>query len=262
MANSVEIVVINLKRAEKRRQLITEQFADLKTPWSFFEAHESLVNGALHYDEREFRHNYGEPLSGPQLAVWSSHYSVIQRFLLESKNDYLLVFEDDVIYDVAFPLQKVVELCAQRGIHYIRLFGMIDADAVKLSCFYDRWLIRYKSGPCGAQAYLVSKEGARRFTERLRTIDTAVDVAMDRFWRTGLPVYSVFPYPVIERFSPSTIPIPRTLAAVLTDRFARSVDRWTNKISKIATNLRLADTDRKMKKAGWSFKQVDDSDFG
>lgn len=261
-AGKAEIVVINLKRAAERRRLISEQFADLKVPWSFFEAHTSLANPALTYDAAEYQHRHGEPLSGPQLAVWSSHYSVIQKFLLESPHDYLVVFEDDVIFDIAFPLRKLIELCAERGFHYIRLFGMINSDAVNLNCFFDRWIIRYKTGPCGAQAYLVSKEGARKFTESLRVIDCPVDVAMDRFWRTGLPVYSVFPFPVIERFSPSTIPIPQAAAADLSDRAGRYLTKWRNKIGKVAGNLGLAGTDRRMKSSGWSFKQVDESDLG
>jgi glycosyl transferase, family 25 len=261
-ARTIEIAVINLKRAEERRKYITRQFADLKVPWSFFEAHTSLANPALQYDEADYRHRFGEPMSSPQLAVWSSHYSVIQKFLLESQSDYLVVFEDDVIFDIAFPLRKLVALCQERQFHYVRLFGMINADAVNLNCFFDRWIIRYKSGPCGAQAYLLSKEGARRMVDTLRLVDCPVDVAMDRFWKTRLPIYSVFPYPVIERFSPSTIPIPDARAPSRSDRAARYVAKLRNKVGKVAANLRLAGRDRWMKQTGWAFKQVDESDLG
>jgi glycosyl transferase, family 25 len=259
---NVEIVVISLLRATERRRLILEQFATLSQPWSFFDAQTSLANPALAYDEVRIKCTFGRALSGPELAVWSSHYTVLQRFLNEGVSDYLLVFEDDVIFDTAFPIHAVVNLCEERGIHYIRLFGLYYASAVRLSYFYDRSLIRFKSSPAGAQAYLISKEGARRMVKGCQAIETAVDLAMDYFWKTGLPIYAVFPFPVIERFSPTSIPIQNGGGLSRGEKGAYTISRVRNKLLKINENRKLASVDNQFQRNALAFKQINAEDLG
>jgi GR25 family glycosyltransferase involved in LPS biosynthesis len=260
MTKSVEVVVISLLRAAERRRLISEKFTSLSQSWSFFDAHTSLANPALEYDEARIRRTIGRTLSGPELGVWSSHYTVIQRFLNESLNDYLLVFEDDVIFDTAFPVHAVVDICEERGIHYIRLFGMYYADAVWLSFFYDRSIIRYKSTPAGSQAYLISKEGARRLVTGCRAVEATVDLALDSFWKTGLPIYSVFPFPVIERFSPTSIPMQNGGDLNGAERKAFIVNRVRNRLRKILENRKLGATDLQFRQKSLGFKQINAED--
>ena len=260
MAKTVEVVVISLLRAVERRRLISEKFASLSLPWSFFDAHTSLANPALKYDEARIRRTFGRTLSNPELGVWSSQYTVIQRFLNESPHDYLLVFEDDVMFDTAFPVHAVVDLCEERGIHYIRLFGMYYADAVRLSFFYDRSIIRYKSSPAGAQAYLISKEAARRLVKGCQSIEATVDLAMDHFWKTGLPIYSVFPFPVIERFSPTSIPMQNGGDLSGAERKAFTVNRVRNRMLKILENRKLGATDLQFRQKSLGFKQINAED--
>jgi glycosyl transferase family 25 len=260
MTKSVEVVVISLLRAAERRRLISEEFAGLAQPWSFFDAHTSLANPALKYDEARIRRAFGRTLSGPELGVWSSHYTVIQRFLDESRNDYLLVFEDDVIFDTAFPVSAFTALCEECGIHYIRLFGKHYADARRLSFFYDRSIIRYKSSPAGTQSYLVSKEGARRLVNGCRAVEATVDLAMDAFWKTGLPIYSVFPFPVIERFSPTSVPMQNGGDLTGAERKVFTVNRARNRLLKILENRKLTAVDRQFRQKALDFKQINAGD--
>jgi glycosyl transferase, family 25 len=262
MTKNVEIVVISLLRATERRRLISEQFASLSHPWSFFDAQTSLANPALEYDEARIKRTFGRTLSGPELAVWSSHYTVFQRFLNEGRSDYLIVFEDDVIFDTAFPINAVVDLSEERGIHYIRLFGMYYADAVRLSFFYDRSIVRYKSSPAGAQAYLISKEGARRLVNGCQAIEATVDLAMDHFWKTGLPIYAVFPFPVIERFSPTSIPMQNGGGLSRAEWRARTINRVRNKLLKINENRKLVSVDNQFQRNALAFKQINAEDLG
>lgn len=260
MTKSVEVVVISLLRAAERRRLISEKFAGLPQPWSFFDAHTSLANPALQYDEARIRRSFGRTLSAPELGVWSSHYTVIQRFLDNGLYDYLLVFEDDVIFDTEFPVHAFVDLCEERGINYIRLFGKHHADAVRLSFFYDRSIIRYKSSPAGSQAYLISKEGARRLVNGCQTVDATVDLVMDRFWKTGLPIYSVFPFPIIERFTPTSIPMQNGGDLSGAERKAFTVNRARNRLLKILENRKLAATDAQFRRKALDFRQINAED--
>lgn len=256
MQNSVEIVVISLSTATERRQKITEQFKALPYPWSFFDAHRSLVHEDLVCDEIDLLRRSGRNFSVPQLAVWSSHYTVIKKFLESSESEYLLVFEDDVLFDTDFPISKVVDFCAEREIDYIRLYGMYYAAAVKLSYFYDRGLIRYKSSPCGMQAYILSKAGAKKFTDSTRKIEATVDLAIDFFWKTDLPIYAIFPFPIIERYTPTSIPILSHDPLSWQDNLAFAKNRIISKLAKMRENFRLRRSDAEFKRSSLPFQQV------
>jgi len=256
---TVEIVVISLQNAAERRRKIDAQFEGTGLKWSYFDAHTSLKHAGLRYDPNEAKKRFGRTLSAPEIAVCSSQVAALSDFLERGSTEYVLVLEDDVIFDTDFPLNQFCTFCSEQGIDYIRLFGKHYAKAVRLGFFFDRSILRYKSSPAGAQAYLMSKAGARKFLERYRSVDATVDLAMDRFWDLQLPIYSIFPYPIIERFSPTSIPMPP---------YVRELGRWENlawqfnrtiaKLKKIRANIALRRNDRRMQREYWRFRQISD----
>jgi glycosyl transferase, family 25 len=142
---------------------------------------------------------------------------------------------------------------------YVRLFSKHYVEGVRLGYFYDRHIVRFKTSPTGAQAYLISKPGARLFIESFRSIDQPVDLALDNFWRTRLPIYSIFPFPIIERYSRSQNLIPSYSEPLdLRDRLFRFYCRLLNKAKKVWANVELKAKDRQMKRDGAKFKQIFD----
>lgn len=253
---TLDVRVISLTKATERRRLIKQQFDMLPRPWSFFDAQTGLDHPGLIYDETRVRRHFGQTLTRPQLAVWSSHCAVMSDFLETSDSDYLLVFEDDVIYDTAFPLDDLLGFCRGQDINYIRLYGMYAARSTQLSFFFDRAVIRYKSSPLGAQAYVVSKQGARAMLRACADVICSIDIAMDTFWKTGLPIYSVFPFPVIERFSPSSIPMPDDQPLGGVDKAALTANRVGRKLSKVRANVAQRSADRRIRDGALDFVQV------
>jgi glycosyl transferase, family 25 len=256
----VEIVVISLPTAAERRRKMDVLFQGTGLNWSYFDAHTSLKHSGLRYDLHEIKQRFGRTLSGPEIAVCSSHVAVLSDFLERGSTEYVLVLEDDVIFDTDFPLDAFSVFCSEKGIDYVRLFGKHYAEAVRLGFFFDRSIVRYLSSPAGAQAYLMSKAGARRFLESYRSIDATVDLAMDKFWALQLPIYSIFPYPIIERYSPTSIPMPP---------YVRELSGWENlvwqynrtitKVKKIWANFALRAVDRRMKRESSRFRQIYDT---
>jgi glycosyl transferase, family 25 len=256
----VEIVVISVPTATERRKKIEAMFAGTELHWSYFDAHTALRHPGLIYDIPTVKRTFGRALSPPEIAVCSSQVGVLSDFLERKSAEYLLVLEDDVIFDTDFPLDGFCGFCAENGIDYVRLFGKHYAPAVHLGFFFDRSIIRYTTSPAGAQAYLMSKRGARKFLESYRTINTTVDLALDAFWTTQLPIYSIFPYPIIERYSPTSIPMPpykwefhglETLIWL--------GNRTLAKASKVYSNIRLKKIDRQMVQKSWCFQQIIDN---
>lgn len=256
---TVEIVVISLPNATERRRRIAAKFEGAGINWRYFDAHNSLQHAGLRYDPDEVKRRFGRTLSGPEIAICSSHVAVLDQYLKHSSSDYILVLEDDVIYDTNFPIEKFSTFCAEKQIDYIRLFAKHYVEAVRLGYFYDRHIVRFKTSPTGAQAYLMSKAGARSFIESFRSIDQPVDLALDSFWRTRLPIYSIFPFPIIERYSRSQNLIPPYAEHLEPrDRLFRFYSRAVNKTKKAWANIELAPRDRQMRKDGAAFEQIFD----
>jgi glycosyl transferase family 25 len=257
---TVEIVVISLPTAAGRRRNIDAMFRGTGFNWTYFDAHTSLKHPGLRYDLGEVKRLFGRTLSAPEIAVCSSHVAVLGDFLERGTTEYILVLEDDVIFDIDFPLEEFGAFCSENNIDYVRLFGKHYAEAVRLGFFFDRSIIRYKTSPAGAQAYLMSKAGARKFLESYRSIDATVDLAMDEFWITQLPIYSIFPYPIIERYSPTSIPVPASVKELSS---WETLIRWRNrvaaKVSKIGANVALRGADRRMQHKSWRFRQIFDA---
>jgi glycosyl transferase, family 25 len=254
---SVEAVVINLRRASDRRLQMTPMLQRLNFKWSFFEAHTGLQHPDLRHDPVDTKLHYGRELTIPQIAVFSSHYAVWKQYLESGTSDYLLVLEDDIIFDTDFPFETFAGFCAERGIDYVRLFGKHFAKAEWLGYFYDRNLIRHKTTPTGMQGYLLSKTAAQRLTDSVRDVNLAVDLALDSFWDVKLPIYSIHPYPIIERYTPTSIPIPdepEPLSA--SERLAWNRNRTFNKLKKIWANHALRSTDQRIKDMSPPFRQV------
>lgn len=261
IGTGLDIVVISLASATKRRQQIDAMFAEWGRSWSYFDAHTSLQQSGLTYDPDLVMRSYGRALTVPQIAVTSSHIAVLSDFVARNTAEHILVLEDDVIFDIDFPLDKLRDFCATHAIDYIRLFGKHYADAVRLGFFYDRSILRYTTSTTGAQAYIMSRNGAKRFIDSFPTIDNAVDLAMDSFWKTGSPIYSIFPYPVIERYSPTSIPIPPTTNDLgVMGRVELYAGRLTRKCKKIIRNWSLRSTDEAMRKKFDHFSQILDED--
>jgi glycosyl transferase family 25 len=254
---TVEIVVISLPNAKERRRKISAMFKGSRIDWRYFDAHDSLQHSGLQYDPDHVKRRFGRTLSLPEIAICSSHVAVLEQYLKQGSADFVLVFEDDVIFDTNFPIEKFAAFCAEKHIDYVRLFAKHYVEAVQLGYFYDRHIVRFKSSPTGAQAYLMSKAGARMFIESYKSIDQPVDLALDSFWRTRLPLYSIFPFPVIERYSRSQNLIPPyTELLAPRDRLVRFYTRVANKTKKIWANIELAAMDRLMVRDGAGFKQI------
>jgi glycosyl transferase family 25 len=110
----------------------------------------------------------------------------------------------------------------------------------------QRYLIRFGTPPWGTQAYIVSREGAARLTQSIKSISRPVDDEFDRFWQHGLPSYALFPYPVMELESSTTI-VKSKLDTTLLPARKRLLNYWSRgseKARKECANLWLTFRDR------------------
>lgn len=255
---AIDVVVISLTTARERREGMATQLSSTNWRWSFFDAHTRLAAPGLRYNEGAARRRFGRILSPQELACYSSHFAVIDRFARESAADHLVVVEDDLLIDTAFPLGGFVDFCASLGMDYVRLFGKHSAACSPIGFFYDRNLVRYLTTPAGSQAYVVNKSAARALSSHLQVVTGTVDRVLDQFWETDVPLYGIFPYPVIERYAPTQIPMLWGAA----DRGIREKamllrNRVVDKLQKTAANVVLRRSDDRIRHAARVFRQIE-----
>jgi glycosyl transferase family 25 len=203
---STKIWVISLVNATSRRAQFTADNPGDDVAWSFFDAHDSLSSDLV-YDEQLSRHRLLRPLRPGELGCYSSHVA-LWRWLCDSEFAQMIVFEDDIVIDWPFIAEAMQRDFASLGIDYLRFFAKIPSTWRPVaSPFIDKYrhLIQYTSPALGTQGYLLTKNGARRLLAHAANVVWPIDVYMDRADWHGVLNLAVYPFPLYERFQPSSI---------------------------------------------------------
>jgi glycosyl transferase family 25 len=218
------IRVINLDRSVDRRQSFIQMAAGTKQDWAFFPAHTGTTE-PLRYDGRVATRRCGRPLSPSEIGCYASHFKVWE-WLANSDYDQAIIFEDDVIVDWAIIEQIAVNRFGDYGINLLRLHTLYPFHfrIVKYRLFSpNSHLVRIIGMVVGAVAYLLTKAAARTLVSNYSIVAAPVDWVLARYWEHRIVGFCMFPFPVIERHSPSTIGDERHAMPqrALYDRIAR-----------------------------------------
>jgi glycosyl transferase family 25 len=196
----LEARVISLASSAARRRTVAESLAGLPYPWRFFDALSGDSFGTIEDSAERQLARFGRRLGPGEVGCFKSHAALLEEFGSQPRGaDWLLVIEDDVWIDTNFPFAEIVALAEREGIHYLRLFARRYKAADVVRDLGARQLIRFRTDPYGTQAYLIDREGARRFLSAFQSIDMPIDDALGRFWIHGLDPYAIFPFPAVER---------------------------------------------------------------
>ena len=245
MSPETLVLVISLDDAAERRAGFADRARATALPWKFFDAHRELGPG-LTYHPDEAVVAKGRPLMPGELGCYSSHYHAWQA-LLDSRAAQMIVLEDDTIVDWTF-LEKLAALdFSARGVSYLRLFARrpcafrLHGKAIEP----QRYLVEYAGYAHGTQGYVITRAGAERFVGHCRRVRRPVDIELDRAWDHGVPCLAVFPFPLTEISTGSTIgparwahpEIPAALRGawfrMRTVERARRIRRWLRVMTRL-----------------------------
>ena len=245
IANSTpetEVRVISLADAGQRRARFEMAASTSPLHWSFFDAIGGDAEEPPYDNSLAIRHT-GRALLPGERGCYASHVAVWRQFL-QGRARQLIVLEDDVLVDWTY-LAKLAEADhAPAGRHYLRLFSKRPPRHTILERnFLEplRFLIEAFGLVYGTQGYLLTREGAERMLAHCRIMSRPIDVELDRPWAHGLPILSVFPFPLIELSQASTIGDQRrgVFATPLpyTDRARHKLSAWTERIRAFAYRI-------------------------
>lgn len=199
------VFVVSLATAKDRRRQFEERAAEARAPWSYFDAHTSLAEGLVYHEAEALRHK-GRSLRPGELGCYSSHYALWKQ-LVESGEDRYVILEDDVVAD-----WDMIELLRTREwepwLGYLRLyFKKPGPFRIVKRRFVPRGpaLVELEHMAFGTQGYVIDRATAAVLIDYCRHILRPIDDQMDRSWEHGIPNYSLFPFPILERIGQSTI---------------------------------------------------------
>lgn len=263
-ACAFEIKVLSLASADDRRARVREMMDRGGVgAWSFFDA-VAADRVPVRYDELQTFKKYGSVMSPAEISCAASHMTIIADFIARDDLDYIVVLEDDVLLDPATDLGAIVRVVDLLNIGYFKLYARYFVPAKHLATFARSSLYRFTWPPCGNQGYVLSKAAARTLMAsfmRRSSLELPIDQLMDRYWETGIPIYTLYPFPLLELNVPTTIHNPaqrgpldqrnRELAIALRRSWPdRKVSAIAEKLRRRGFDLSLRNADRAMAAAG------------
>jgi glycosyl transferase, family 25 len=186
--------VINLETATARREAMAHQFTQLGMPFEILRAVDGRTltpQQRAIIDHRVRRRVSQYPLTDGELGCYFSHRQAMQR-LLDGDTPMAVVFEDDSTLYPALPL--VLQALEERGrpfdfVFLHRIFKKNESFAFCRPLLPNYALGRVGPMSIGAQAYVVSREGAERFLAQNKRIGHSFDKELHRWWANGLDLY-------------------------------------------------------------------------
>lgn len=204
--NGCSIFVISMPGATERRAAFAAGASAASSAWSFVDALTAAPPG-LEYSRTGAITKIGRPLEPGEIGCFASHWRVWNE-VADSNRPAAIVLEDDTLVDwSALDAIAAVEF-APLGLDLVRLYS---THPFKHRVVIHRFLgahshlVRVSGMFFGTQGYVVTRRAARRLVMLARSIAMPVDWFMGRYWEFGFKNYCLFPFPIMERFSPSVI---------------------------------------------------------
>lgn len=116
------------------------------------------------------------------------------------------IMEEDVMVENDFGAVLAAIAALPDDVELVRLMGLkIHPRKLVMPLGASHQLTRPVKGLCGAQGYVINREGMSKVIEHGSTIAEAIDKFFDHFWNIDLRCYCVEPHVVWERPSSSTV---------------------------------------------------------
>lgn len=197
----MRIIVINLDTDTDRRRQVEARLRELGLSHERLPAvdgnlltqqHEALV-------DRQAQTALGDRGIGPgYIGCWLSHRHA-HRMIIENNDDMALILEDDIKIQDELPevLNKIEHDGAEKFevLKLGRLSPRKKYTPVKnIGNHHTMGLVKFRDG--GTQAYIITREAAKRFIKRVPRMVHTFDNALCRYWEHGITTFSLDP-PVV-----------------------------------------------------------------
>lgn len=201
VTHKLKTYLINLDRAQSRLAFMEPQLRELGIDYERFSAIDGtkLVPPYPNFDAESYAKLHGRNEHPREIACYLSHLGCLNRFL-ETDAEYALILEDDALLP-----SDLLDILQAAFIH------AQDWDLLRLSTVNSGIRIPYQrltatthlaialTREKGAGAYVINRNCAQIFVEKLLPIKLAWDIAFDLEFLYGLKATFVEPPPVDQQ---------------------------------------------------------------
>ncbi|CAA0111639.1 Uncharacterised protein [Zhongshania aliphaticivorans] len=139
---------------------------------------------------------HGKRLTNSELGCYLSHYRAVKD-AYNRGYEYLCLFEDDVVVEPQFG--DVFRVLLDKNLDMVRLMSLkLRRRKVLEPLAEPHCLVRQERGGLGAQSYLLSRIGMKKFIDYGCAIYEPVDKVFDHFFLFDLNVFAVEPHVAYE----------------------------------------------------------------
>lgn len=197
----MHVLCVNLARASDRRAAMIEQFHQWGIEFEIFPATDwqNLDEADFALVDAEARRLQGRrPLSDGMIACALSHRRAL-NYMIAKGFERVAIFEDDVTLapDTVHALEVIEQMDSGADIIFLHRNKSVHRfmPLVRLSDRYQLGLVRFSDW--GMQGYVISREAACNFLERVPRIIHRNDHSFHAYWLHGLRTFTLDP-PVVH----------------------------------------------------------------
>jgi glycosyl transferase, family 25 len=202
---NLQTVVISLLRSPQRRDKVRSELSKTNLAWSFIDAIDGSQLRSLppEYKPRKVNRLLGFELTPNEIGCFLSHKKAWQTCL--KSNRPTLIFEDDFVLLPHF--ENTLQLLLEKFHDWqlIRLQGLAESRCDIVETIGDISVVKNRSDPVGATAYIIKPEAAKILIEYTKDIYEPLDHFLEHKSKHGVEMLAVKPYPVDISKAKSTI---------------------------------------------------------
>ncbi|ABR73901.1 hypothetical protein CBG46_02685 [Actinobacillus succinogenes] len=204
---SINILIINLKKSTQRRQFMQKQFDELQKCFPDFHLNYQFftgVNGneeANHplfkkYNSKKRLARKGQDMSLSQLGCFASHYLLLEKCV--QLNEPVIILEDDaILLDGFYDVLKYAPTVANY-FEFFRLSNRSGGNNVKSAPLFqipntNLIISQVYKGWANTTGYFVTPRAAKKFLTQMKEWIYNVDITMDRYWENKVHFCALLP---------------------------------------------------------------------
>lgn len=195
--DNLPVWLINLPRADERREKMVTQMQRLDLPFKLFSGVDGKVREEellASVDKAAFKRNMGRAILIGGIGCYHSHLEVWREFL-ETGAPVALILEDDVVFHDDF--LPALRLALKASTHWdILKLNRIRAKLPVTQGRVGSYRLNAYIGPkTGTGAYLIKRETAAKLLPLMLPITRATDHEINRFFAHDFRLRGLEPFP-------------------------------------------------------------------
>lgn len=228
-----QLLVISLERSLVRREQVRRELSKTKLNWNFINAIDGskFLDFPIEYNQNKVSRLLGYSLSKNEIGCFLSHKQA-WKSCVES-NKITIVLEDDICISNFFEngLDELYRNQNYWGLIRLQALNESEYSLVKKLNLIE--IIKNKSDPVGATAYIVKPEVAKRLINSSDEIYEPVDHYLEHVEKHGVEMLATLPYLVRNSGVSTTIgdrPMRNSVRGFkkIKRSICRQFDRWTS----------------------------------